>query len=570
MQEGTVGRSDAEDDRVKATTGTEGADGLSAAARAANVLHYADCDPGIAWSSGNASEALPGVVTPLTWSLFGDPIERAFKATFNDMGVLERERVTADERPETRLMALFYGRAAGNVETFRMLADRTPGNGGNAVEEQIFGRVRPGMEDRPVRSRYPVVAFRMPVAALRLPGRLRSVVEDVEPWWRAAVAGPSPSPSAARALVAEGARRFEEVMRPHTLAAILCQALYDQIRKLAVRAGREGLELDIITGYGEMAETRVVTDLWDVSRERLDLDEFVRRHGFHGPDEGELSSASWRMDRAPLERLLVGYRGMDEDRDPRRVEAGQARRRVEAERELLAALPRAHRGPARAILALGARIIPLRGVGKAAFLRCADAVRFGTRALGADLVERGLLPDVDAAFLLTMDELLAATPPADLAATVAERRAIREEYLRYELPEAWEGVPSPVPVGGREPVDADRTTVSGIAVTSGTVEAVARVVTRPDEEDDFEPGDVLVCRTTDPSWASIMMLASALVIDIGGPISHGAIVARELGVPCVIGTKDGTTVIGDGDLVRVDGAAGTVEVVRRAAAAQEA
>ncbi len=84
-----------------------------------------------------------------------------------------------------------------------------------------------------------------------------------------------------------------------------------------------------------------------------------------------------------------------------------------------------------------------------------------------------------------------------------------------------------------------------------------------DPDDDLEPGEVLVCRFTDPSWTPVMMIAAGLLIDIGGPASHGAIVARELGVPCVIGTNDGTARIRTGDLVRLDGTAGTVTVLKR-------
>jgi pyruvate,orthophosphate dikinase len=98
------------------------------------------------------------------------------------------------------------------------------------------------------------------------------------------------------------------------------------------------------------------------------------------------------------------------------------------------------------------------------------------------------------------------------------------------------------------------------------VEGVARLMLDP-ENDVLEPGEILVCRTTDPSWASTMMLASALVIDIGGPISHGAIVARELGIPCVIGTRDGTARIRTGDRLRVDGAKGEAVVVSGGASA---
>ncbi|MEA2168662.1 MAG: rifampicin phosphotransferase, partial [Solirubrobacteraceae bacterium] len=82
----------------------------------------------------------------------------------------------------------------------------------------------------------------------------------------------------------------------------------------------------------------------------------------------------------------------------------------------------------------------------------------------------------------------------------------------------------------------------------------------PDFED-VEDGEILVAPVTDPSWASIMFCASALVVDLGGMLSHAAVVAREMGIPCVMGTGDGTRRLRTGDIVRVDGTAGTVTVV---------
>jgi phosphoenolpyruvate synthase/pyruvate phosphate dikinase len=81
--------------------------------------------------------------------------------------------------------------------------------------------------------------------------------------------------------------------------------------------------------------------------------------------------------------------------------------------------------------------------------------------------------------------------------------------------------------------------------------------------DDLEPGEVLVCETTDPSYAAYFLVAAAVVNDIGGAMSHGSIVAREVGIPCVTNTRVGTRSLHTGDLVRVDGTAGTVEVLSR-------
>jgi pyruvate,water dikinase len=143
---------------------------------------------------------------------------------------------------------------------------------------------------------------------------------------------------------------------------------------------------------------------------------------------------------------------------------------------------------------------------------------------------------------------------------VAERRATRQRYQGLELPAVWTGEPEPLTVGAAPASDAG--VITGTPVAPGKVEGTARVVIDPTTcTTPVGPDEVLVERTTDPSWVSLFLAAGGLVIDIGGPLSHGAIVARELGVPCVIGTKDGTRRIPDGAKIRVDGDAGTVEVL---------
>jgi pyruvate,water dikinase len=121
----------------------------------------------------------------------------------------------------------------------------------------------------------------------------------------------------------------------------------------------------------------------------------------------------------------------------------------------------------------------------------------------------------------------------------------------------------PDPIVAEAAVEGDGSLV-GIGVSPGVVTGRARVVLDPARAEGLARGDILVCQTTDPSWASLFLVASGLVIDVGGPLSHGAIVARELGLPCVVNTKDGTRRLGTGDSIRVDGAAGTVEVLERA------
>ena len=107
--------------------------------------------------------------------------------------------------------------------------------------------------------------------------------------------------------------------------------------------------------------------------------------------------------------------------------------------------------------------------------------------------------------------------------------------------------------------------ITGQAVSPGTYEGTARVVLDERELDRIEAGDVLVCPITSPVWSMVFPALGALVCDAGGPLSHPAIIAREFGIPAVVGTGDATSTIPDGAQVRVDGGKGTVTVVGPAA-----
>jgi pyruvate,water dikinase len=331
--------------------------------------------------------------------------------------------------------------------------------------------------------------------------------------------------------------------------------------KLAKGAGVEGIETRLTTGYGQMEETALMADLWAVSRGRLTLERFLAAHGYHGPAEGEISTRSWREDPSPLEALLATYRTMADSAAPGAVESERIAEREVATAELLGRLPAIRRPGAKVLLAAAKRHIPLREVGKAAFLQALDGARAAGRVLGEELAAAGTIGAADDVFYLTVDEIFGELPP-DAKEVVAARRAKRKEYLGLRLPDTWTGVATPSKIEAAEAAQAGDV-ISGLAVSPGVVEGRARVVLDA-AASELEPGEVLVCETTDPSWASLFLVASALVIDIGGALSHGAIVARELGVPCVINTRTGTRRLRTGDLLQVDGNAGVVRVLESA------
>lgn len=521
--------------------------------------------PGWHWTRGNIGEALPGVLTPLTWSLWEVAAEGATRAAFRALGAATASEALVPANRDERFIRAFAGRGAAAVEFLCRMGDRMPGTSGVAIAEQVFGEAPPSLIGRPSRRRYPVIAVKLPLTTLRAPGKLRAHAAETESWWRAQTASAGElGREQAVAVFVDAAERFRTsvALQAATLFCVV-QPIYDIFGRLAERAGIDDLT-GLASGYGAVPETAVVADLWRVSRGELSAEQLRARHGFHGPREGEMSARVWREDDAPLRRLVDEYAAMDDGQSPLRREAQLRLQRAEVERRMIDALPRGARPAARTLLKIAARSIPLRGIAKDSYLQATDVIRASVRRHGELLAAAGVLADSDDAFFLTDAEIAGSAGRAEFgefggfAELVAFRRARFEAYRRLELPTRWVGDPAPIAADG-----GGGGALNGVGVSPGVVEGVARVVTDPSFAD-VEPGEILIAPATDPSWSSIMFLSAALVVDIGGALSHAAIVARELGVPCVVNTGSGTRTLRTGDRVRVDGSSGRVEILERA------
>ena len=140
-------------------------------------------------------------------------------------------------------------------------------------------------------------------------------------------------------------------------------------------------------------------------------------------------------------------------------------------------------------------------------------------------------------------------PMPDISRTPAALRAVNEPIL-------W-GVAHEYPPPAERP-DDDRVLLAGVAASAGVATGTVRVIRSHTDIDRLQPGDVLVCQVTSPSWAPLFPLATAVVADGGGVLSHAAIAAREHGLPAVLGTGSATSELHDGQAVRVDGTRGLV------------
>ncbi len=196
--------------------------------------------------------------------------------------------------------------------------------------------------------------------------------------------------------------------------------------------------------------------------------------------------------------------------------------------------------------------------------------------LGQRLVAAGTLARPDDVFYLETAELAEACSARsddracpDFRQTAGERRKLRESRKRLHPP----GI---IPTGSRwnlGPINmtawetqkrnaSDGDTLAGFAVSPGTVTGAATVVLSPADFDQMRPDTILVCPTTTPAWTPLFAQASGLVTDIGGILAHGSIVAREYGIPAVLGTGNGTQRIATGQRIKVDGDSGTVTILR--------
>lgn len=191
---------------------------------------------------------------------------------------------------------------------------------------------------------------------------------------------------------------------------------------------------------------------------------------------------------------------------------------------------------------------------KTSMLSLGGEIRRTHLEIGRRLVDRSVIERIEDIDLLWAVELAAALerrgpPPVELH----RRRRHLDQHRHTVIPEHFTGRPEPF----AETADTD--TLIGWSASGGRYEGIARVLDSPDDE--LRSGEILVALTTDPSWSPLFMRAGALVIERGGPLSHAAIVARELGVPAVVNVEGITRRVHDGDRLLVDASGGRVTVL---------
>jgi nucleoside-diphosphate-sugar epimerase/phosphohistidine swiveling domain-containing protein len=260
--------------------------------------------------------------------------------------------------------------------------------------------------------------------------------------------------------------------------------------------------------------------------------------GHRGPAELEMLSTSYADDPELLVRMVA--RAMSAPSAPQ---------------------PQHPRIPLRArpVALLAARQLRDREVRRDKMVRANWVLRSLLREYGRRLVDAGIFDSADDVFYLLVDELDAL--PADVSGVVARRRAEQRRLATVVPPTVFSG--SWQPSTTSSPALSRGDTLRGVGVCGGPVRGRVRIV-RPETIDDLQPGEILVAEVTDVGYTAAFCYAAAVVTELGGPMSHAAVVAREFGFPCVVDAQGATRSLPSGALVEVDGTTGEIHVLELA------
>lgn len=555
------------------------------------------------YTRGNAGEVWPEVAYPLTISLSrtaGDePISAAVLAT----GLLRRHEMG---HGTTAFGGCYGGYMYINLSMNRVLAVRTPGVTVDENDATYLGSAAvapPYVERKGDRS------LRASLAALRYGWRMLNReqlpwldhdLELVRAWERRTAELMNASDEvlvrAIREITGPTMDLFSRHLEVTGQAGGSVQALAGFCEE---RLGDRSLALTMLGGIGDVDSAAPSFALWELGRiaadtpavaaqfdqgldgldERLRtdpsaaafvdaFDDFLGRFGSRGPNEWETACEVWGTDPTMPLGFVDRMRRSDADHDPsiRAESLAQDRRRAIADaRDRLGVVPRWFFDK---LLRSATLYSQSRERSKTTIVRLIHVARLLTRELGrrcAERVDGGDMKDVWFMTAAELDPYVA--DPAAFTALVAERRAAREELARRVPPFVFEGtLPDPATWPLRDEVHALEplavgAVLTGLAGCAGVAEGRARVVTDPSDPGDLGPGDVLVAPLTDPAWTPLFVPVEAVVVDVGGQMSHAVIVSRELGRPCVVAATDASRRIPDGARIRVDGATGTVTIL---------
>lgn len=291
--------------------------------------------------------------------------------------------------------------------------------------------------------------------------------------------------------------------------------------------------------------------------------QFFARYGMRGTGEIDITRPRWReVPTQPLASILSHINSSSPGQHRREFQAGKE----EAERAAARLLERLRHTSGgyfktrrmQRLIKVYRSFIGIREHPKYFLVQSLDLVKLAIREEAAKLVETGILGCEEDVFWFSLPEIKKIIETHDLDPAILAVR--REKFLRDAKLTPPRVITSEGEIITAKPsVEAPPGALAGSPVSAGRVEGRARVI-RKLEEAKMEKGDILVAPYTDPAWTPLFPLAAGLVTEVGGLMTHGAVVAREYGIPAVVGVENATALIKDGQRIRVNGTEGYVEI----------
>lgn len=302
---------------------------------------------------------------------------------------------------------------------------------------------------------------------------------------------------------------------------------------------REGSSLDILKRHAG-----TVSEFWKSFRA------FLAAHGHR-----ETDFDAWRPTWVEAPEVVLDHVRALLDAPPPRAEEGPPQAQVEA--MVMARVPDGMKDVAGAVVRLAREYTALDDLEHYHTTRLTLPMRRGVRALGQRLVAMGIVDDPMDVFFARKKEVAEAVRADDEATWRALGEKIREGKRAHERAMST----TPAWVLGQDPAAPagdDGSAMKGIPGSPGVAEGTVHIVRGVEDFSAFPKGAILVARTTNPAWTPLFYSAAAVIAESGGPLSHGAVTAREMGIPAVMAVRGVMTTLVNGDRVRVDGTAGTV------------
>ncbi|MEM7137815.1 MAG: PEP/pyruvate-binding domain-containing protein [Myxococcota bacterium] len=544
----------------------------------------------IVWSNANIGEALPGVATPFTWSVLSQFSDLGFRRAFGSLGCTVPR--------DAELVGDFRGRIYINLTEFTSILSQIPWLhpstlvrlGGGIYASELDEVAAGGSSTRFV-LRLPQTIARY----IRENFRLQARIAEFESYFaeeRVRMNSVDPrllEPSGLDRMLSDVEHLLDETgsvmltAYANLLSAVL--VLIGILRTFA-RGEDDGLYRDLLSGLQDVesarpgfallrisrlakAEPEVQRQIRETELERLSisdlapgptrdaLERFMREFGHRGIREAEIAAPRWVEDPTLMFATLRSHLAADLGPDIREDTLSRVRRH--AEKRVESAVPITLRPAVRRLLEavrrftrmrerLRGNVVEVLGMFRRVALEASRRIEAGEPEAGPD-----------SAFFLSMTELRRVLHSDN------ERVAIRVQRRRLEYERNRSLPDPPTTFVGFPPDDSGEVPKSsrlqGLAASGGVAEGRARILRDPTQTSELAPGEILVVQAADTGWAPLFLAASGVVTELGGPLSHAAIILREYAVPAVVNVANATLAVEDGDLLRIDGDTGMVEIL---------